>query len=85
MKKIKQDSFGKWKRTHEVISLNAVMYTGGPMSRDFWLNRWAENQIGFHLKGVNPHLIRFWSRISGEGKGRTLVPLCGVIKTLLLL
>jgi thiopurine S-methyltransferase len=47
------------------------------MHREFWLNRWAENQIGFHLKGVNPHLIQFWSRVAGETKGRTLVPLCG--------
>jgi thiopurine S-methyltransferase len=47
------------------------------MQGEFWLNRWAENQIGFHLKGVNPYLTRFWSSVSGAGTGRVLVPLCG--------
>ncbi len=43
------------------------------MHREFWINRWNENQIGFHLKGVNPLLTRFWP----SARGRVLVPLCG--------
>jgi thiopurine S-methyltransferase len=47
------------------------------MDREYWLNRWVENRTGFHLKGVNPLLERFWPRISPSPAGRTLVPLCG--------
>src|SRR6185503_16503780 len=43
------------------------------MHREFWINRWNENQIGFHVKGVNPLLTRFWP----SARGRVLVPLCG--------
>src|SRR5258708_37195960 len=45
------------------------------MNRDYWLNRWKENRIGFHKAGVNPLLERFWPRVAAAG--RTLVPLCG--------
>lgn len=47
------------------------------MDREFWINRWNENQIGFHVKGVNPLLTRFWSSVSPPAAGRVLVPLCG--------
>ena len=47
------------------------------MEGDFWLNRWNENQIGFHLQGVNPLLTRFWPDISPLAADRVLVPLCG--------
>ena len=47
------------------------------MDREFWLSRWAENQTGFHVKGVNPLLQRFWPAVSGASSQRTLVPLCG--------
>lgn len=47
------------------------------MDRNFWLSRWNENQIGFHVKGVNPLLPRFWPEIMTNTSGRVLVPLCG--------
>jgi thiopurine S-methyltransferase len=47
------------------------------MDRDFWLSRWNSNQIGFHLKGVNPLLVRFWPSIAGPSTERVVVPLCG--------
>jgi len=47
------------------------------MNQEFWITRWNENQIGFHLKGVNPLLTRFWSSVSPSATGRVLVPLCG--------
>jgi thiopurine S-methyltransferase len=47
------------------------------MEREFWINRWNDNQIGFHLKGVNPLLTRFWPAVSPAATGRLLVPLCG--------
>jgi thiopurine S-methyltransferase len=46
------------------------------MNRDYWINRWKENRIGFHKAGVNPLLERFWPRVAAA-HGRTLVPLCG--------
>jgi hypothetical protein len=42
------------------------------MDREFWLSRWAENQIGFHRKGVNPLLQRFGPGFPGSaGKVRS--------------
>src|SRR6185295_3973927 len=47
------------------------------MDRTYWLNRWIENRTGFHLKGVNPLLERFWPQVAPSQTGRTVVPLCG--------
>src|SRR5262245_57737685 len=47
------------------------------MNQSFWLSRWNENQIGFHLKGINPLLTRFWSQVSPGSSVRVVVPLCG--------
>lgn len=44
---------------------------------DFWLERWARNQIGFHLDQVNPCLQRHWSALQLPAGARVLVPLCG--------
>ncbi len=47
------------------------------MKPEFWLQRWEENKIGFHLDEVNPHLIEHWPSL-GIGPGfRVFVPLCG--------
>lgn len=45
------------------------------MDSQFWRERWARNQIGFHLPEVNPHLQRHWPPLA-EG-AKVLVPLCG--------
>lgn len=45
------------------------------MEPKFWQERWARNQIGFHLPEVNPYLQRHWA-VSAEG-AKVLVPLCG--------
>jgi thiopurine S-methyltransferase len=47
------------------------------MDRDYWLNRWVENRTGFHMKGLNPLLERFWPQIAPSETGSVLVPLCG--------
>ncbi|EJL6846759.1 thiopurine S-methyltransferase [Vibrio cholerae] len=44
---------------------------------EFWHNKWAANQIGFHLEDVNPLLIRFWSDLAPKHSEKVLVPLCG--------
>lgn len=47
------------------------------MDADFWINRWAEDRIGFHQKDVNPYLLRHWPRLALSASARVLVPLCG--------
>jgi thiopurine S-methyltransferase len=47
------------------------------MNSEYWINRWNQNQIGFHLAGVNPLLTQYWPTISAQATGRVLVPLCG--------
>ena len=47
------------------------------MEVEFWHQRWARNEIGFHQKEVNAHLQTFWSG-EPQGAGDTVfVPLCG--------
>lgn len=45
------------------------------MDKTFWESRWAENQLGFHLNDVNPHLVAHHEVL--RGRERVLVPLCG--------
>ena len=46
------------------------------VNNEFWIERWAENRIGFHRPAVQPLLERFWTEVA-TGAGRVLVPLCG--------
>ncbi len=45
--------------------------------QEFWHNKWAENQIGFHLDDVNPLLTAFWPQLGLARQDKVLVPLCG--------
>ncbi len=47
------------------------------MHEDFWQQRWARNEIGFHLSEVNPYLQQFWPELNVPAGGQVLVPLCG--------
>lgn len=47
------------------------------MERDFWLERWQQNQIGFHLPAVNPRLVQHANALPSVPGQRVLVPLCG--------
>jgi thiopurine S-methyltransferase len=51
------------------------------MKLDFWNERWQQNQIGFHMPVVNPHLIQYWPKIVSD-HGSVFVPLCGKSKDL---
>ncbi|CAK2019861.1 thiopurine S-methyltransferase [Vibrio crassostreae] len=44
---------------------------------EFWHNKWAANQIGFHLEDVNPLLIEFWKKTDPSYEKSVFVPLCG--------
>ena len=47
------------------------------MHPEFWLERWQQNQIGFHQARVNPYLQQFWPQLGIAQTGRVFVPLCG--------
>ncbi|MCQ4294831.1 thiopurine S-methyltransferase [Pseudomonas stutzeri] len=47
------------------------------MHEDFWQERWARNEIGFHLDDVHPGLRRHWPRLALPSGATVLVPLCG--------
>ena len=47
------------------------------MDSQFWRERWARNQIGFHLPEVNPYLQRHWPHLALAQGAKVLVPLCG--------
>ncbi|RMT84838.1 thiopurine S-methyltransferase [Pseudomonas viridiflava] len=47
------------------------------MEADFWQQRWASGQIGFHQAEVNQDLRRFWPELELQKGARVLVPLCG--------
>ena len=47
------------------------------MDRSFWLERWADDQIGFHRTDFNPLLVKYWSELGVTQGSSVLVPLCG--------
>jgi thiopurine S-methyltransferase len=47
------------------------------MQKDFWLERWEKEEIGFHEKEVNAYLKRFWHELQIAPGNRVFVPLCG--------
>lgn len=47
------------------------------MDADFWLDKWAREEIGFHQADYNPHLVAQWPRLAVPPGGRIFVPLCG--------
>lgn len=47
------------------------------MQADFWQERWAHNEIGFHAKKVNSYLQAHWSELGLQPGDSVFVPLCG--------
>lgn len=47
------------------------------MEKDFWLERWEREEIGFHEGGVNAYLLEFWQELKLEPASTVFVPLCG--------
>ena len=47
------------------------------MEPEFWRDRWARNQIGFHRPDVNPYLPKHWPQLQLPAGAKVLVPLCG--------
>jgi len=47
------------------------------MEADFWHQRWAKGEIGFHEKDINPLLISYFHQLDLPKASRIFVPLCG--------
>ena len=47
------------------------------MHPDFWQQRWADNQIGFHQSAPTPLLLKHWSSLEVPAGATVFVPLAG--------
>lgn len=47
------------------------------MDKDFWLERWGSEEIGFHQSDINAHLCEFWTELNLAPGCTVFVPLCG--------
>ncbi|MHA3103160.1 thiopurine S-methyltransferase [Acinetobacter sp. ANC 3791] len=47
------------------------------MQEQFWLDKWKNNQIGFHQHQVNEFLAKYIDKLSLQKNDRIFVPLCG--------
>jgi thiopurine S-methyltransferase len=47
------------------------------MKKDFWLERWEKEEIGFHEKEGNIYLQRYWPELQIAAGSEVFVPLCG--------
>ena len=47
------------------------------MHHSFWLQRWQEDRIGFHLDATNPYLSKYLSKLGQADNSHVFVPLCG--------
>lgn len=53
------------------------------MEPQHWLDRWEQNQIGFHQDEINQHLLQFWAGLGIPKGSRVFVPLCGKTKDMI--
>ena len=47
------------------------------MEHDFWLERWQQDQLGWHLPATNPLLEKHWGTLGITRGAAVFVPLCG--------
>lgn len=47
------------------------------MKHEFWLERWEQNQIGFHQTEINRYLTGHWAELGLPPGAPVFVPLCG--------
>lgn len=47
------------------------------MEKEFWLERWERQEIGFHQDEVNPYLREYWEELCVGRDDAVFVPLCG--------
>jgi thiopurine S-methyltransferase len=47
------------------------------VEREFWLERWRANEIGFHRTDFNPLLVEYWEGLGITRSSSVFVPMCG--------
>lgn len=47
------------------------------MDSNFWLERWAKHEIGFHQQRANEYLLEYWPQLALPIDSTAFVPLCG--------
>lgn len=50
---------------------------GNCMNRDFWIQKWEKNEIGFHQSTPNPLLVTYFNELNLVKGSRVFLPLCG--------
>lgn len=53
------------------------------MKKDFWLERWEREEIGFHQDAFNPYLRQYWPDLRLARDSTVFVPLCGKSRDML--
>ena len=55
------------------------------MKKDFWLERWEREEIGFHQNEINPYLRKYWHELHAAHGSEVFVPMCGKSRDMLCL
>ena len=53
------------------------------MKKEYWLERWEREDIGFHQSTINPYLLEYWQRLHLARNSEVFVPLCGKSRDML--
>ncbi len=53
------------------------------MDKQFWLEKWQTNEIGFHQDEVNSYLENWWRSLQIKSGSSVFVPLCGKSRDML--
>lgn len=53
------------------------------MKKQYWLDRWDREDIGFHQSTINPYLREYWQRLHLARNSEVFVPLCGKSRDML--
>ena len=47
------------------------------METNYWLERWEQEETGFHQSDINPYLCQYWKELYLDQGDVVFVPLCG--------
>lgn len=53
------------------------------MKKEYWLDRWKREDIGFHQSTINPYLREYWQTLKVARNSTVFVPLCGKSRDML--
>jgi thiopurine S-methyltransferase len=53
------------------------------MKNSYWLDRWEQENIGFHQSDINPYLVQYWQELRLAPNSNVFVPLCGKSRDML--